>query len=269
MTVRKSWADSPASGGRLDSVTMSVQPDSLPDPASDPVPASLRGSVVAVPDGPGVRDLPFPGTWVRTPRIFPDDRGTFLEWFRGDEMTDILGYPFVIPQANLSTSREGVVRGIHYADVPPGQAKFVTCVAGRILDVIVDLRRGSPTFGRHIVVELSDVNRRGLFLPVGVGHGFVVPAGAGPATVCYLVSEGYNPGAEHGVCPTDPGLGIDWSVAGLDPESLVLSDKDRAAPGLHEVEATLPLYSECRGWEQEMRHGWELANAEAEDWEGE
>lgn len=222
-----------------------------------------------IPDEPGIHDLPLPGTWVNTPRIFPDDRGTFLEWFRADAVAEKLGYPLDIPQANLSTSREGVVRGIHYADVPPGQAKYVTCVAGRVLDIIVDLRRGSATFGRHITVELSAENRRGLFLPVGVGHGFVVPAGAGPATVCYLVSEGYNPSAEHGVNPLDPALGIDWSAAGLTEADLVLSGKDRDAPGYREVEASLPGYAGCRGWEQELRHGWELATAEAEDWEGE
>ena len=222
-----------------------------------------------IPDEPGIYDLPLSGTWVNTPRIFRDDRGAFLEWFRADAVAEKLGYPLDLPQANLSTSVEGVVRGIHYADVPPGQAKYVTCVAGRILDVIVDLRRGSTTFGRHIVVELSAENRRGLYLPVGMGHGFVVPEGSGPATVCYLVSESYNPDAEHGVNPLDPKLGIDWSVAGLADSDLVLSDKDRDAPGYREVEASLPSYSECRGWEQELRHDWEAATAEAEGWEGE
>jgi dTDP-4-dehydrorhamnose 3,5-epimerase len=102
-----------------------------------------------------------------------------------------------------------------------------------------------------------------------MGHGFVVPAGAGTATVSYLVSEGYNPEAEHGVNPLDPKLGIDWSFAGLAESDLVLSDKDRDAPGYREVEASLPSYSECRGWEQELRHDWEAATAEAEGWEGE
>lgn len=225
--------------------------------------------LIRIPDEPGIVDLPLPGTWVNTPRIFPDDRGTFHEWFQADAVADRLGYPLDIPQANLSTSRERVVRGIHYADVPPGQAKYVSCVGGRILDIVVDLRRGSPTFGRHIVVELSAENRRSLYLPVGVGHGFVVPRGAGTATVCYLVSEGYNPDAEHGTDPVDPGLGIDWSLAGLTVDELVLSDKDRLAPGLREVEASLPSYAECRGWEQELRHDWETATSEAEDWEGE
>lgn len=234
---------------------------------------------VSIPATPGIFDLPLPGVWVNTPRIFPDDRGTFLEWFRADDVTEKLGYPLDIPQANLSTSREGVVRGIHYADVPPGQAKYITCVVGRVLDIIVDLRRGSPTFGRHLMVELSAGNRRGLFLPVGIGHGFVVPAGTASATVCYVVSEGYNPDAEHGVSPLDPALGIDWSLAGVAEDALVLSDRDREAPTYGELEASgvgaavgsasLPSYSECRGWEQELRRGWALATAEAESWEGE
>jgi dTDP-4-dehydrorhamnose 3,5-epimerase len=220
-------------------------------------------------DTQGIEDLQIPGVWVHTPRVFPDDRGEFLEWFKAETVADKLGYPLDIPQANLSTSREGVVRGIHYADVPPGQAKYVTCVAGRILDVVVDLRRGSPTYGRHAIVDLSAADRRGLFLPVGVGHGFIVPAGTQQATVCYLVSEGYNPAAEHGVNPLDPALGIDWSASGLTEEAFVLSDKDRDAPGVAEVEATLPGYDECLGWEQELRDTWGYATREAEEWAGE
>jgi dTDP-4-dehydrorhamnose 3,5-epimerase len=217
----------------------------------------------------GIEDLQIPGVWVNTPRVFPDDRGEFLEWFKADLVAEKLGYPLDIPQANLSTSREGVVRGIHYADVPPGQAKYVTCVAGRILDVVVDLRRGSPTYGRHAVVELDAENRRGLYLPVGVGHGFIVPAGTPQATVCYLVSEGYNPGAEHGVNPLDPAIGISWQASGLDESAFVLSDKDRDAPAVADVEATLPSYDDCLGWEQELRDTWTYATREAEDWAGE
>jgi len=119
------------------------------------------------------------------------------------------------------------------------------------------------------MVELSGDNRRGIFLPVGVGHGFVVPAGAGTATVCYLVSEGYNPEGEHGVDPLDTAVNIDWSLAGLSAGDLILSDRDREAPGYTSVEASLPGYAECRGWEQELRRGWEAASADAEDWDGE
>lgn len=163
-----------------------------------------------------------------------------------------------------------MIRGVHFADVPPGQAKYVTCVAGRIVDVLVDLRRGSPTFMKHIVVELSAENRRGLYVPVGVGHAFGVLAGAGPATVSYLVTEAYNPTGEHGVNPLDPALGIDWAAHGIaDGEGeLVLSDKDRDAPTVAEFEASgraLPSYDECLGWERELRLTWEAVQQEADD----
>ena len=221
-----------------------------------------------------ITDLAIPGAWVHTPTIFPDDRGTFREWFRADTVAEKTGYPLDIPQANLSTSREGVIRGVHFADVPPGQAKYVTCMAGRIQDVLVDLRRGSPTYLQHVVVELSAENGKGLFIPVGVGHCPAFPVGSGDGALTYLVSEGYNPGAEHGVNPLDPALGIDWEALGIPSDRVVLSDKDRDAPTVAEVEAgstgfVLPSYNDCRGWEKELRVAWEQANTDAENWEGE
>lgn len=215
-----------------------------------------------------ITDLAIPGAWVATPKIFPDDRGTFHEWFKADVVADKLGYPLDIPQANLSTSKEGVIRGVHFADVPPGQAKYVTCVAGRIVDVLVDLRRGSPTFMKHIVVELSAENRRGLYVPVGVGHAPGIPVGGGPASLNYLMSEGYNPSVEHGINPLDPALGIDWGAHGLPMDDLVLSDKDRDAPTVAEFEASgraLPSYDECLGWEKELRLTWEAVQQEVDD----
>ncbi|MDN6259577.1 MAG: dTDP-4-dehydrorhamnose 3,5-epimerase [Corynebacterium sp.] len=220
-----------------------------------------------------ISDLEIPGAWVAEPRIFGDDRGTFHEWFRADVVADKLGHPFDIPQANLSTSREGVVRGVHFADVPPGQAKYVTCVAGRVVDVLVDLRRGSPTFLQHGAGERSAENRRGGYVPSGGGHAFGVPAGAGQATMSYLVSEGYDPGAEHAVSPLDAGIGIDWASLGV--QEIVLSDKDREAPTVADVErggvdgVVLPSWNECRGWEKELRLAWEQAQQDAENWEGE
>lgn len=226
-----------------------------------------------------ISDLEIPGAWVASPTIRPDDRGTFHEWFRADRVADKLGYPMDLPQANLSTSREGVIRGVHFADVPPGQAKYVTCVSGRVLDVLVDLRRGSPTFLKHVVVELSAENRHGVYIPVGVGHAFGVPAGAGEATVSYLVSEPYNPDGEHGVSPLDPALGIDWADLGVHDATgePVLSDKDRDAPTVADVDSgdaaragfALPTWNDARGWEKELRLTWEQAAAEAENWQGE
>ena len=104
-------------------------------------------------------------------------------------------------------SRRGVIRGIHFADVPPGQAKYVTCVRGAILDVVVDLRAGSPTFGQWVAVRL-DERRRAVFLAEGLGHAFM--ALSDQATVLYLCSTPYAPGREHGVHPLDPEIGIDW-----------------------------------------------------------
>lgn len=181
------------------------------------------------------------GAYVFTPRIYPDSRGTFNEWFRDGEFLEDLGYRFTLAQANCSVSRRGVVRGIHFTDVPPGQAKYVVCASGSILDVIVDLRVGSPTYLRWEGVALDDQARRGVFLSEGLGHGFI--ALSDQATVMYLCSTGYAPDIEHGVNPLDPEIGIAWP---RDAE-LILSDKDAAAPSAHEARQAglLPTYTGC------------------------
>ena len=209
-------------------------------------------------------DLPIPGAWVYVPRVFGDDRGSFHEWFRAEQFTEHLGYPFQVAQANLSRSTRGVVRGLHLADVPPGQAKLVTCVAGEIQDVLVDLRAGSPTFGKHVSLLLSDAQPLIIHVPLGVGHGFA--ALSETAVVNYLVTEAYNPEGEWEVNPYDEELQVQWRVAAA---SAVLSDKDRAAPSLAEVSERLPQYREVRGWEQVLRREWDLAMSESEAWEGE
>lgn len=194
-----------------------------------------------------------PGVFRSEPRIHPDDRGTFHEWFKASEFEAATGHPFDLQQANLSTSKAGVLRGLHYAEVPPGQAKFVACAAGRILDVVVDVRRGSETFGKHATFELSADNRHGVYLPVGFAHGFLALT---DATVVYLTTSEYQPGVEHGIDPFDAELGIRW------PEmDHLLSAKDRGAVSLSE--AVLPGYEECRSFETELRDGWVLANQEA------
>ena len=135
-------------------------------------------------------------------------------------------------QANASVSAKGVLRGIHFADVPPGQAKYVTCVKGSVLDVIVDIRVGSPTFGQWTSVLLDDRDRRAVYLSEGLGHGFCSLEDG--STVVYLCSEGYNPSGEHEVHPLDPAIGIEWPLEGIEPE---LSAKDAAAPTLAEAAA--------------------------------
>lgn len=188
-----------------------------------------------------IRPLAVPDAFELTPKAFGDDRGLFLEWYRCEELKAAAGHPLRLAQANLSVSRRGTLRGLHYADVPPGQAKYVTCVRGAVLDVIVDIRVGSPTFGASEGVVLDDVDRRAVYLPEGLGHAFL--ALTDDATVSYLCSEVYSPTREHGLDPLDPALGISWPS---DLE-LLLSPKDAEAPSLAQAlaDGLLPDYAAC------------------------
>ncbi|WP_200886814.1 dTDP-4-dehydrorhamnose 3,5-epimerase [Phaeacidiphilus oryzae] len=189
-----------------------------------------------------MRPLGIEGAWEIIPQQHGDSRGLFMEWYRADHLADAVGHPLRLEQANLSVSARGVVRGVHFADVPPSQAKYVTCVRGAVLDVVVDLRVGSPTYGRWEGVRLDDAERRAVYLAEGLGHGFC--ALSDEATLTYLCSAGYAPGREHGVHPLDPELAIDWPVEAADR---VLSAKDAAAPSLAEAKASglLPRYEDC------------------------
>jgi dTDP-4-dehydrorhamnose 3,5-epimerase len=183
------------------------------------------------------RELSVPGAWEITPRQFPDDRGVFLEWFKDEAFAAHVGHRLDLQQANCSVSAAGVLRGIHFADVPPGQAKYVTCARGAVLDVVVDIRVGSPTFGAWDSVLLDDVDRRGIYLAEGLGHAFL--SLEDDSTVLYLCSTGYAPGREHGIDPLDPAIGIEWPTTARDgsPLTVQLSDKDRVAPGLEQARA--------------------------------
>lgn len=178
------------------------------------------------------RELSIPGAWEITPRQFGDDRGVFLEWFKDSAFTAAVGRPLGLRQANCSVSAAGVLRGVHFTDTPPGQAKYVTCVRGAFLDVIVDLRVGSPTFGRWDSVLIDDVDRRAVYLSEGLGHAILSLEDA--STVMYLCSIEYTPSLDRDLHPLDPDLGIDWPTAGRDgrPLEYQLSDKDAAAPSL-------------------------------------
>jgi dTDP-4-dehydrorhamnose 3,5-epimerase len=180
------------------------------------------------------------GAWSVTPVIHEDQRGSFLEWFRADEVSRIAGRPMEIAQANCSVSRLGVIRGIHFADVPPGQSKYITCVSGAILDVVVDLRVGSPTFGRWEAVRLCEETRGATYLAEGLGHAFMTLTEQ--ATVVYLSSSFHRPSREHGVHPMDPKIGIEWPT-GI---NVILSRSDLAAPSLDEAcrAGLLPAYDE-------------------------
>ena len=179
--------------------------------------------------------------YVITPTQHRDDRGTFLEWYRFERLEEIRGYSLDLRQANCSVSDVGVLRGIHAAAVPPGQAKYVTCIHGTVLDVVVDIRVGSPTFGKWDAIRLDDVDRRAFYLSEGLGHAFV--ALSDNTTVIYLCSEVYSPSREFGIHPLDPGLGINWP-ANVTP---LLSPKDESAPTLDEAAKAglLPRYEDC------------------------
>ena len=189
------------------------------------------------------------GAWTFTPTVHRDDRGYFLEWFRAAELCDSLGYRPETAQANCSVSRRGVIRGIHFASVPPGQAKYVTCISGAVLDVVVDVRLGSPSYASWEAVRLDDESRRAVFLSEGLGHAFT--ALSEEATVIYLCSTPYAPGREHGVDPRDPSVGIAWPL----DAAPVLSEKDAAAPSLEEALAAgqLPSYQDCAGYAEKLR----------------
>jgi dTDP-4-dehydrorhamnose 3,5-epimerase len=191
-----------------------------------------------------MESLDIEGAWMFRPRIYQDARGGFLEWFRAVEVTENIGHAMTVAQANCSVSRCGVIRGIHFADVPPGQAKYVTCVSGAVLDAVVDLRVGSPTFAQWQAVKLDDQRRLALYLSEGLGHAFM--ALTEEATVLYLCSTPYDPAREHGVHPLDPGIGIDWAI-GQEP---ILSPKDGAAPSLDEARRAglLPDYGVCQAY---------------------
>ncbi|PFG32536.1 dTDP-4-dehydrorhamnose 3,5-epimerase [Sanguibacter antarcticus] len=184
------------------------------------------------------RELSVPGAWEITPKQFGDPRGVFLEWFKAEKFEEALGHPLDLQQANCSVSSAGVLRGIHFADTPPGQAKYVTCAKGAVLDVVVDVRVGSPTFGQWDSVLLDDTDRRAIYLGEGLGHAFM--ALEDDSTVMYLCSTGYSPGREHGIHPLDPEVGIEWPTTARDgsPLAPLLSDKDVAAPSLSEAVAS-------------------------------
>ncbi|MFJ3303238.1 dTDP-4-dehydrorhamnose 3,5-epimerase [Streptomyces sp. NPDC086549] len=181
------------------------------------------------------------GAWVDTPKVFTDGRGRFHEWFKGEQFRDSTGHGLRLAQANCSRSVLGTLRGIHYASVPPGQAKFVTCVSGAVLDVVVDIRTGSPSFGKWEAVRLDDTTHRSVYISEGLGHAFM--ALEDNSVVVYLCSEGYAPHREYGINPLDSELAIAW------PGELVphLSEKDAAAPTLEEAgrQGLLPSFEDC------------------------
>lgn len=195
------------------------------------------------------RELAVPGVVQFVPKVFPDPRGHFVAPFQQSSFIDATGHRLNLAQSNHSVSRRGVIRGVHFCDVPPGQAKYVHCVRGALLDVAIDVRIGSPTFGRYEAVLLDTETYHALYLAEGIGHAFV--ALADDTVMAYLCSTGYNPAAQRSVHPLDPALQLPWPPD-LD---VVLSDQDQSAPTLAEaVEAgILPHWDACQARYTQLR----------------
>lgn len=200
-----------------------------------------------------IRPLSIAGAVEVTPRQFPDDRGVFLEWYRFDALAEVVGHPLDLRQANTSVSRRGVVRGIHYADVPPSQAKYVTVAHGAVIDYVIDIRVGSPTFGQWEAVTLDTVDRRALYIAEGLGHCFV--ALTDDTVVSYLVSELFAPEREHGITPLDATVGLELPFG---PDELVLSPKDLQAPTLEQARTAglLPTWEAATGFTRTLDERW-------------
>jgi dTDP-4-dehydrorhamnose 3,5-epimerase len=189
------------------------------------------------------RELAVPGAWEITPALHPDRRGTFFEWFTEERFAAMTGHRLDVRQANCSVSAGGALRGLHFAELPPGQAKYITCVRGSVFDVVVDIRVGSPTYGRWDSVLLDAVTHRSVYISEGLAHGFL--ALQDDSTVMYLCSSPYTPQREHTILATDPAIGIEWP---LPASHLSLSDRDAAAPSLAEVREAglLPTWEQAQ-----------------------
>ncbi|MFE1951204.1 dTDP-4-dehydrorhamnose 3,5-epimerase family protein [Streptomyces sp. NPDC059524] len=191
--------------------------------------------------GVEVRSLAVSGCFEFTPPVFRDERGLFVSPLQQQAFTDVLGHPFPIAQTNHSRSARGVMRGVHFPATPPGQAKYVHCSRGRGLDVVVDIRLGSPTFGAWDTVEMDTETFRAVYIPDGVGHAFL--ALEDDTVMTYLVSSPYRADLEREIDPLDPELGLPW------PKDMqfIFSQRDTGSLSLAEAKARgiLPRYEDC------------------------
>jgi len=172
-----------------------------------------------------------PGVWIIEPNVFTDERGYFMEAYKEHEFEDNIGKVHFL-QDNESCSSRGVLRGLHYQLAPFAQSKLVRVIHGNVLDVAVDIRKNSPTFGEYIAVELSGENKKQIFIPKGFAHGFYVMSET--AVFTYKVDNPYAPKHERGICFNDPTIGVDWHI--MPGDMVSTSEKDRSAPLLHEAE---------------------------------
>lgn len=164
------------------------------------------------------------------PTVHGDNRGYFVETFRQDKLEDFLGYSINFCQDNESKSDKGVIRGLHYQLHPAAQTKLVRVIKGKVLDVAVDIRKGSPTFGKHISVILSEQNKKQLLIPRGFAHGFAVLEDN--TIFAYKVDNYYSPENDRGIAFNDPALNIDWI---LNSNEMILSEKDKKQPALEQT----------------------------------
>lgn len=199
-----------------------------------------------------IRELSIPDTYEITPKQHADERGVFLEWYRFDKLAEAVGHPLNLAQGNTSVSKKGTVRGIHFADIPPSQAKYVTATHGTVMDFVIDIRVGSPTFGKWDSVLLDDVDRRAIYISEGIGHCFV--ALSDNATVSYLVNATFNAGREHGITPLDEEVNLEF---GLPADALLLSPKDLAAPTLNDAlqSGLLPTWDVAKTYYSSLNDG--------------
>jgi len=194
-----------------------------------------------------VRELGIPDAYEISTDVFPDDRGLFVNPFRARALAEAMGRPLHVRQTNHSASKRGVVRGVHFSMLPPGQAKYVYVPRGVAFDIVVDIRIGSPTYGQHDVVRLDDRDFRAVYLAEGLGHCAV--ALEDDTVLSYLCSTEYDPGREKGVSPTDPALALPM------PADALLSARDTGAPTLAEAaeQGLLPTYEACKAFYASLR----------------
>jgi len=187
--------------------------------------------------------LSITGSWKIEFQKFEDNRGFFYESFKAEEFQKLIGRNFDIKQTNTSSSSKGSVRGIHYALIPPGQAKLVQCQRGSVKDYVIDIRIGSPTFGQFEEIALDEKSAGAVFIEEGLAHAFV--ALENNTIVTYYVNEKYNPEREKGINPFDPTLNVKWPDI-----ELILSEKDKVAIYLEQAksEGLLPLFDECKAF---------------------
>ncbi|MEV4381652.1 dTDP-4-dehydrorhamnose 3,5-epimerase family protein [Streptosporangium sp. NPDC049644] len=196
-----------------------------------------------------ITELSVPNAYRLTPERHHDRRGYFMEAFRAETISEAIGYPFVVGQVNYSLSRRNTLRGIHGTLLPPGQAKLVTCVRGAVLDVVVDLRVGSPTYGKYEMTRQDEDSGIAVYLADGLGHAFL--ALTDDACMNYVCSAAYIPGTMLEIDPLDPEIGIPWGLT----EPPIMSEKDAGALTLAEAESKglLSTYEECLAHYAELK----------------